>query len=165
MGLLGLLSLGLAACAQMASAPRVPYPPPGYEHRIQSSHVTLFWNCTLPDPGRLQIGGLAFNIWSSQPIRYLELEAVGVDGNERSVASMKTKADDIQIFTNESTPFRIDLPVAGSVSRIDLYYQYLFQEGDHAIIVSSAASVPFRLAQGTVRFHVRDACNPSQHRS
>ncbi len=86
-----LLVMGMSACAtdgtrQSAGAP-TPYPPPGYSHTVQSSHVALYWNCTRPDPAVVQVSGLAFNPWSDQPIRYLELELVGVDPRERSVSA------------------------------------------------------------------------------
>lgn len=165
-----LLAIGLSACAadgtlQLPAAAFTPYPPPGYTHHVGNAHVDLYWNCMRPEPGILQVAGLAFNPWGDQPILFLEFEFVGVGGNERTVSSAKTEARDLQLLTGQSTPFQLDLKTAGSEARFDLYYQYRFQEGDHNRIVAGPfAGGRFLLAQATQRFMVRDACSESQHR-
>jgi hypothetical protein len=167
-GLLFLLGIALSACAAdgmlgASSTGATPYPPPGYSHTVQTPHVALFWNCTRPESGVLQLAGLAMNPWSNQPIRFLEFEFVGVRGEERTVSEAKAEARDIQLFTNQSTPFRLDLRLTGSEDRFDLYYRYRFQEGDHSPrIVMAAWDGPMLLAQVT-RFRVRDACSDTQH--
>ena len=116
------LGIALSACTadQSLRGPATevtPYPPPGYTHTIQSSHVALYWSCARPDAGTIQVNGLAFNPWSSQPVRYLELELVGVDSREWTVSEAGTKARDIEILTNQSTPFQVNLRPTGRESR------------------------------------------------
>lgn len=169
-GLLVLLGMGLWGCVAGGTMPfpamaSVPYPPPNYAHRVESSAVALYWNCAQPEPGLLQLSGLAFNPWSSQPVRLLEFDLVGVDAHDRSVSSAEAQAGDQQIFTNQSTPFQLDLRTAGTEVRFDLYYQYIYQDRGHgdAIIAGPLPPGSFHLVQQTHRFLVRDACSESQH--
>lgn len=164
------LGILLCACAAdrtlMASGQeRTPYPPPGYGHMVQSSHVAIYWNCARPEPGVVQLGGVAFNPWSSQPVRFLEVELVGVDSRERTVSAAGTKAPDIEILTNQSTSFQLSLRAIGGESRFDLYYRYLFQDGGRDGLVASLAwDGPILLANSQKQFRVRDACSETQHR-
>lgn len=164
-----LVGIGLLGCAAdgsfVASAPPAePYPPPGYRHTVQSSAVVLYWNCERPEPTVVEVSGLAFNPWQSQPVRSLELELVGVDSRERTVSEVGAEARDTQILTNQSTPFHLRLRTAGSESRLDLYYRYKFQDGGRDRMLAALAwDGPVLLAQ-QVQFRVRDACSESQHR-
>jgi len=163
-----LLLLGLAACAGdgplgLPASEYGPYPPPGMAHRVASAHVELFWNCFRPDPGNLSLEGVAVNPWASQPVRFLELELVGVGGKERSVSAIKAEAPNILLHTRESTPFKLDLRTTGTEVRFDLYYQYRFQEGGRGFLLAGPpVGGAFQVAQ-LVRFLVRDACNETQH--
>ena len=72
-GFLLLSGIALSACAQygtggFSTATPAQYPPPGYAHRVESSHVALFWNCTDAGPGVLQLEGVAVNPWAQQPV-------------------------------------------------------------------------------------------------
>jgi hypothetical protein len=148
----------------MATAQTAPYPPPGYSHRVDSSQVSLFWNCARPEGGLAQIVGIAANPWSTQPVQFLALELVGVDARGYSVSEAKTSAPDIQLNTNQSTPFQIAVRIAGTEARFDLYYEYRFQDRGHSPRLSRIAwTDPFMLAQGMTRFLVRDACSETQH--
>lgn len=164
------LGIALSACTadQSLRGPATevtPYPPPGYTHTIQSSHVALYWNCARPEAGSLQVSGLAFNPWSGQPIRFLELELVGVSSGERTVSEVGTKARDIEILTSQSTPFQLTLRTAGTESRFDLYYRYNFQDDrDDRRQASLAWDGPILLAQSQKQFRVRDACSETLHR-
>jgi hypothetical protein len=164
-----LVGIALSGCAAdgsfTGSAPQAtPYPPPGYSHTVQSSAVALYWKCARPEPTVIEVSGLAFNPWSSQPVRSLELELVGVDSRERTVSEVGAEARDTQILTNQSTPFHLRLQTAGSESRLDLYYRYKFQDGGrHRMLAGLAWDGPILLAQ-QVQFRVRDACSETQHR-
>ncbi len=168
-GLLFFLGFLLSACAadgglQFPPMTSTPYPPPGYAHRVATSHVALYWNCTQPEPGMLQLAGLAFNPWANQPVGFFEFDLVGVNANERAASQAKAQARDLQIFTNQSTTFQLDLRMAGDEIRFDLYYQYRFQEGDHnRIFAGPVVGGPFLLAQQTNRFLARDVCSDTQH--
>jgi hypothetical protein len=178
--LLILLGLGLSACAaggtlRLPVATPTPYPPPGYVHRVATSDVELYYNCSTPSPGGMHLDGLAFNPWSSQPVRALEFELVGVDSRGWSVSEATAEARDYQLFTNQSTPFDLDLKTVGSEVRFDMYFAYQFsegefqegqfQEGDHDNIEISkvAWQGPMALALQPNRSLVRDACSPGLH--
>ena len=167
---LALVGIGLSACAadgtlQLPVMTSIPYPPPGYTYHVGNAHVDLWWNCTQPEPGILQMDGVALNPWADQPVLFLEFDLVGVGRNERTVSSIKAEAPDFQLFTGQATPFRLDLRTSGSEVRFDLYYQYRFQDrGHNAIIAGPVTSLPYLLAQQTIRFMVRDACSETQHR-
>jgi hypothetical protein len=170
LGLLCLAGLSLSACAGegtmgLAAATPTPYPPPDYAHRVATSHVVLYYNCLTPSPGGVHLDGLAFNPWSSQPVGALEVELVGVDARGWSVSEAKTEARDFQLFTNQSTPFQLDLKTVGNEVRFDMYYSYLFDEGDHNDFEMSKAAWrgPILLAKQTNRFLVRDACSATAH--
>ncbi|MBI4574250.1 MAG: hypothetical protein HY713_13325 [candidate division NC10 bacterium] len=168
---LGLLGLALAACAGGGSLglPTVQptvYPPPGFVHRVASSHVDLYWNCARPAPDELRLEGLAFNPWASQRIRFLEFELVGVDARERTVSEAKGEAGDFLLGTNQSTPFQLNLRPTGSEVRFDLFYQYRFNEGnDGRLFAGPPGGRPLLLAQAMKRFMARDVCSESQHRA
>jgi len=163
------IGLTVSACAmdeslRTSAKEATPYPPPGYNHTVQSSDVALYWNCARPDAAVVQVSGVAFNPWASQPVRFLELELVGVDSGERTVSEVGAEARDMQILTNQSTPFHLRLRTAGSESRLDLYYRYKFQDGGRDRMLASLAwNAPLLLAQ-QVQFRVRDACSETQHR-
>ena len=165
------LGFAVAACAAGESgsvavmgAPPY-YPPPGYSHTVESSQVALYWNCGRPSPGVVQVSGLAFNPWASQPVRYLEFELVGVDGGERTVSAARVEASDTQLLTHQSTPFQLTLHTTGAETRLDLYYRYQFQErGGNRMLASLAWDGPVLLAQ-QMQFRVWDACSDTLHRT
>ena len=97
------------------------------------------------------------------PLGYLELNLVGVDAQGRQTAEAAAEARDIQIFTNQQSPFQLDLRPAGTEVRFDLYYQYRFsQEYDTAMLAGPPVAGP-RLFARTNSALVRDACSPTQH--
>jgi len=168
-GLVVLLGVSLSACATdgslgLPAAEPKPYPPPGYAHRVASSHVELYWNCTQAEPGILRLVGVAVNPWNSQEVRFLEFDFVGVDARERTVSDAQGQARDFLLGTNQSTPFQLDLRTAGSEVRFDLYYKYRFQDRSHReIVAAQVGGRPFLLAQQTNRFLARDVCSETQH--
>ncbi|MEK7206013.1 MAG: hypothetical protein AAB254_10960 [candidate division NC10 bacterium] len=160
----GVLALALGACASPAAQP-APYPPDAYAHRVATSHVVLYWNCGRPEAGILRGEGVAQNPWSSQEVRFLEVEVVGVDNRERTVSHAKGAAQDILIRTNQFSPFQMELRPAGSEVRFDLYYEYRFQDvEEQARLAGPLVGAPRLLAQ-TQRFLARDACSETQHRA
>lgn len=162
-----LLGISLSACAGQgmgypAAAP-IPYPPPGFAHRVETPQMGLFYNCTNPEPGLLRLEGLAFNVWNMQPIRYLELALEGVDRSERAVSEAGGEGRDYQIPTGQSTPFQVDLRQMGTEVRYDLYYQYQFVDGDHRDLISGPMVRGVHPRHSGIRFLARDACSPTQH--
>jgi len=152
--------VGLAGCAaDQALAPNVAEPAAdptaGYDRRVASAHVALFWSCAAA-PGRLQLQGVALNPWSMQPVGFLELELAGVDARERVLSAGRAGVEDVLLRTNETTPFRVEVQTTGAEVRFDLYYRYRFQDTGRSFL--AGPGVPeIRLAQEQ-RFLVRDAC-------
>jgi hypothetical protein len=134
-----------------------------FVHRVGTSHVVLYWNCSRPESGVLRLAGVAQNPWGSQAVQFLELELAGVDSQDRFVSHAKGEARDILIRTNQTTPFQLDLRTVGSEVRFDLFYQYRFQEGEGRQFVAGRLAGEPRLAQ-TQRFMARDVCSDTQHR-
>ncbi len=94
------------------------------------------------------------------------VELAGVDLHGSTVSEAAADARDIQIMTNQSSPFALDLRMTGREVRYDLFYQYQYQypEGDHNDIMVSGPMVAgaFPRFHG-IQFLVHDACSPTQH--
>jgi hypothetical protein len=160
--LLVLVAMGVTSCVA-ANTPGTGAPAEVFMHRTSNSDVVLLWNCLQPASGGLRVEGVAHSPWQSQPIRYLELHLVGVDAQGRKTAEATGKARDIQIFTNQRSPFQLDLRTVGTEARVDLFYQYLFNEEYDNAMVAGPPMVGPRLYAQTRSNMVRDACSPTQH--
>jgi hypothetical protein len=163
-------AFSLAACAsggestQFLSSALKGDPTAGFTNRVSSNQVVLYWNCMRPEPGILRVEGIAHNPWSSQAIRFLEFDLVGVDDRDRQVSGTSAALPAILLWTNETSAFRLDLKTAQTEARFDLYYQYRFNEGDSRIFAGPPGAGPQRLTQQLRRFLVRDVCSETQHR-
>ena len=80
--LLVVVAMGVTSCVAV-DTPGTGAPPEAFAHRVATSEVVLLWNCLQPEPGRLRVVGEAQSPWQAQPIRFLELQVVGVDAQER----------------------------------------------------------------------------------
>jgi len=160
--LLLVVAMGVTSCAAVDTA-GTGAPPDTFTHRTANSEVVLLWNCLQPATGVLRVEGVARNPWQAQPVRYLEVQVVGVDAQGRQTAEGAGKARDIQLFTNQQSPFQLDVRTAGAEVRFDLYYEYLFNaEYDTALLAGPPTVGPRRYAQTRTNM-VRDACSPTQH--
>ena len=161
------LVTSLAGCAAMDASERGSMsaaPPETFTHRVATSELILLWNCLQPESGQLRLEGVAKNPWAAEPIQYLEFELVGMDGQERTTARGAGAARDLQILTNQSSPFQLELKTAGTEVRFDLYYNYRFRSDfdTSARLAGPPLAGPRLLAQ-TSTFMVRDACGAAQH--
>jgi hypothetical protein len=165
----GVVAIVAAGCAAGgASTPtmlgNVQWPPSGYRHTIDTGVVRQYWNCTRPEPDVVRVEGVAANVWSSQPPRYLTWDLVGVNAADRTVSSAEAKSAVVELPSNSYTTFQINLRTAGGETRFDLHYEYQFQDRGHNRMLSALDwDGPVLLAQATQRFFVRDACSDSQH--
>jgi hypothetical protein len=152
----------LAGCAQNPMDASVPSGAM-FGHRVESAHVSLYWNCMPAEAGVLRLDGAAANHWFGEPVKFLEIELVGVDNNERTVSFARVEATDIQLFTKQLTRFNLALRTTGAEARFDIYYEYRFHDNGKDRIVS-AGDLPggVQLVQ-LKRFLVRDACSASRH--
>ncbi len=142
--------LFLAACSTpgtsspYASSP-ANYPPANYAHYVGSADLNVYWNCSQPEPGLVQVDGVVQDR-GDRGVKFIELSLVGVNSRDGSVAQAKTSLPDTVLYTNQLSPFRLGLQTVGSEARFDLYYQYEKGPG-------------FK----TVPNFARDACSPTQH--
>ena len=129
LGFVSILTILLTACAvtDMPQGSVTGGTLETFAHRVATSEVVLVWNCLQSESGLLRVVGEAQNPWQAQPIQYLEFELVGVDAQERTTAQATGAARDLQIRTNQSSPFDLTLKTAGTEVRFDLYY-YRFHE-------------------------------------
>ena len=154
-----LIAAGLLVAGCAAQQPPVAVPG-AFQRGASSEHVELYWTCSQPEAGLLRVDGVARNRGQAQPIRFLELELVGVNDRDRTVSEASTALPAIQLYSNEASPFRMELHSTGAEVRYDLYYRYLASEGND---LSALGFVPVQLlAQQNQRFMVRDACASRQ---
>lgn len=159
------MAMAVTACAAV-DTPGTGVPLEAFTHRVANSEVVLRWNCLQPASGLLRVEGVAHNPWQAQPIGHLELQVVGVDAEGRQTGEAAGKARDLQILTSQRSPFQLDLKTTGTEVRVDLYYQYLFNqewESGALLVAGPPMAAPRRYAQSTNTNMVRDACSPTQH--
>ena len=152
------LLVAMAGCAMGGGGSSGPaqaplYPPAVFAHRVSTSAVTVYWNCTHPEPGALSVDGVVQNTGGGV-VQFAEVEIVSVDAQDRTIASARSAVRDVQIETNQSSPFRLGLRTVGAEARIDLYYEYRVR----SLFGFGAAQV------SPERFRARDVCSESQHR-
>ena len=152
------LGLAMASCTAQGPGQTVPaqpplYPPAVFAHRVSTAAVTVYWNCTQPEPGALFVEGVVQNTGPGV-IQYAEVEIVSVDARDRTIASVRTGVPDVTIQTNQMSPFRLGLRTVGAEARIDLYYEYRVR----SFFGMGAAQM------SPERFRARDVCSESQHR-
>jgi hypothetical protein len=153
--LVALLGLGVAACAvdgPTQSAPQI-YPPAVFAHRVSTTDVSVYWNCTQPEPGALRVEGVVQNTGGGT-VQYAEVEIVSVDARDRTIASVRTPVRDLAIQTSQISPFQLGLRTVGAEARIDLYYEYHVR----SLLGFGGRQV------SPQRFRARDVCSETQHR-
>ncbi len=147
----------LTACSTVGTF-RVPAPGPGnypplvFTHRVATPDVEVYWNCTRPEQGTLDVDGVVHN-FGGRDVRFVELDLVGVDARGHSVSEATTSLPIIVLHLNQTEPFHLRLRTAGSEVRFDLYYQY------RSGIGSGFAAFP----DGAHRFYARDVCSETPH--
>jgi hypothetical protein len=156
--LVGFLGLGVAACAAEGSRPSLPtqaslYPPAVFAHRVSTTDVSVYWNCTRPESNALRVDGVVQNTGGGS-VQYAEVEIVSVDTRDRTIASVRSTVRDAALQPNQISPFQLGLRTVGAEARIDLYYEYR---------VRSAVGMG-GLQVSPQRFRARDICSETQHR-
>jgi len=161
---IALLGVGVAACAPLAGqdtvtdAPRPAPAPTSFNHRVSTTHVLLYWNCTRPEPGQVRLEGLVYSPYFSD-VRGLQFELAGMARDERVVSETRAVLPDFGLGMNSAAPFQLTLRTTGTEVRYDLYYGYRAQGG----LRSSLAGPPVVLAQSQSWFMARDVCSDTQH--
>jgi len=117
--LVGLMALGLAACAKSASLDLG-----AFERRASDGTLALYWSCKPEGRDLLLIDGAVDNPYQPLPIRDVEVSAFGVNAQGQEVSRATGPAADYQIPPMVPSPFRIELRLTGGERQIDLRYQY-----------------------------------------
>ncbi len=120
-----LFAVPLAACGLAKPLPDFD----SFAHRVSDSTVALYWNCSRPEPGVVQVAGWANNPYYPQPITDLGFILYGVSAQGGDISTAHASAQAYEFFTNDPTPFTINLYTVGGEVRYDLVYHYLFQGG------------------------------------
>jgi hypothetical protein len=149
--LAALIAVGLSACASPGTEPP-PYPPAAFEHRVSAADVSVFWNCTRPEPNVLQVDGVVQNI-SGRQVQFAEVQVVGVNAGDHAADSAKAAVRAISLQSNQRSPFLLQLRTLGDEVRFDMYYWYY---------VGGALGIR-AAGQRQVQNMARDACSATQH--
>ncbi len=156
---MAIVSLGLVAVGCAVSQPPAAEAPVVFDHRVSDSHVEVYWTCSQPEPGVLQVDGVVRSPWTGG-IRFADVELVGVDARGYAVASVKAPVRDVLLHTNGSSPFQALLRTTGREARADLYYEY-YRPAER----DSGFGFGLQRSEEFERSFVRDACEPTQHRA
>lgn len=115
--------------------------------------MEVYWNCTRPEPGLLELDGVVQDV-GGRDVRFVKLNLVGVDPRGYSVSQTTASLPDIVLHLNQTSPFHLRLRTAGNEARFDLYYRYQsgFGRGFSAF------------PDATHHFYARDVCSEAQHR-
>jgi hypothetical protein len=172
---IALLAGSVAACAPLAgqqqtgAAPPPAAAPTVFSHRVSTTQVVLYWNCTRPESGQLRMEGLAYDPYFPD-VRDLQFKLVGVDSSDRVVSETWGVPRHYDLGLSRTSPFQLTLRSTGTEVRFDLSYGYLIerapQSGDVRPWLVAGPSVgvgPYLLAELMYRFTVRDACSGAQH--
>jgi hypothetical protein len=144
-----LLAVGsLVGCGQ--SGGLQPLKPAAFARQVSDGTVVVEWSCTQPRADLLRVEGAVGNPAVPGPIRDVELTLYGVGRSGRDVSRVAGGTASYQIPPMAASPFRLDLPLAGSEVRVDLRYQYHGALGGGSADDGGAAVIPSNL--------VRDVC-------
>ena len=112
----------LGACGLSKPLPRFD----SYAHYVSDGNVALYWNCSRPEPGVVQVAGWANNPYYSEPIKDLGFTLYGEDARGGDISSAQASATSYMIFMMDLTPLTIDLRTVGGEVQYQLWYHYYF---------------------------------------
>jgi hypothetical protein len=120
--MLAIFASVLVACAAAKPLPSLD----DYAHQLHDGTVVLFWNCSRPEPGLVQVAGWANNPFYPQPIKDLGFTLYGMNAQGIVVSTTQASAQALQIFTNDPVAFTINLQTTGAEAQYQLFYDYYF---------------------------------------
>jgi len=129
---LAILAVALAACGTATPMPDFNK----FAHTVTDNVVVLYWNCSRPAPGVVQVAGVANNPYSPVAIQDLEFRVYGVSAQGGNVSRGRGSAQSYMIYTNEPSPFTIDLKNVGGEARYDMTYSYMLPVAGRIEIVT-----------------------------
>ncbi len=127
------LAVALAACGTATPMPDFN----SFAHQVTDDTVALYWNCSRPAPGMVQVAGVANNPYSPVALQDLEFRLYGVNGQGVNVSRARGSAKAYMIYTNQPATFTLDLKTVGGEVRYDMVYSYMLpSEGREAFVTS-----------------------------
>ncbi len=123
--MLALLAGALGACGTAQTSLDFS----SYAHRVSDDVVVIYWNCSRPSPGVVQVQGVANNPFYPQPIQDLEIRVYGVNTQGGNVSRARGSTQDYLLQMNSPSAFKIDLKTVGGEVRYDIVYSYMAGEG------------------------------------
>lgn len=153
----GVAAVALSGCAGagpggLPTAQPTIYPPAVFAHRVSTSDIDVYWNCTQPEADVIRLDGVVKNS-GGQEVQFVELDLAAADARDRYISEAKTSLADIVLHMNQISPFVLEIRTFGAAVRLDLYYKYRFPP---------RAGRPGSL-RSEVRELARDVCSPTQH--
>ena len=125
------LAVALVACGTARPMPDFN----SFAHRVTDNVVVLYWTCSRPAPGVVQVAGVANNPYSPGPIQDLEFRIYGVSAQSSNASRARGSAQAFLIYTNEPSPFKIDLKSVGGEAQYNMVYSYMIPiEGREALV-------------------------------
>ncbi len=129
---LAILAVALAACGTAAPMPDFN----SFAHTVTDTVVVLYWNCSRPAPGVVRVAGVANNPYSPVALQDLEFRIYGVNAQGTNMSRARGSAQAYMIYTNEPSPFTIDLKAVPGEVRYDMVYSYMLPEVGRIAIVT-----------------------------
>jgi len=114
------LAVALAGCGTARPMPDVN----SFAHRVTDNVVVLYWDCSRPAPGVVQVAGVANNPYYMTPVQNLGFRLYGVNTQGSDVSLAQGNAQAFLIYMNSPSPFTLDLKTQGTEVRYDLIYIY-----------------------------------------
>ncbi len=131
--MLAILALILAACYTATPMPDFN----SFSHTVTDDTVVLYWNCSRPAPGMVQVSGVANNPYSPVALQDLEFRLYGVNAQGVNVSRARGSVKAYMIYTNQPAPFTLDLKTVGGEVRYDMVYSYMLpSEGQQTLVTS-----------------------------
>ena len=126
---LALLVIGLAACAGQNLDSSMDIDFSKYAHQVADGKVAIYWNCSRPTPGTVQVQGVANSPWFTDPIQDLQFWVYGVNSQDGNVSRAHGSTRDFLIQLNAPSPFDLTLQATGQEVRFDMIYDYTMGGG------------------------------------
>ncbi len=125
-GLLVVAAALLAACApaHYTDLSPGPVPPPAsFAHRVASTNVELFWNCSQLQPQVMRLIGAARNIGRGE-VRSVLLTVRSVKAGDAPLLVTAEALPEIILYASGPSSFQVDLQLEKTPTRIDLSAVY-----------------------------------------
>jgi hypothetical protein len=116
---LAILALGLAGCAAPQKAMLDDFP-----NHATRGPVYVYWTCSRPEPGLLQVDGVAVQPGYPSPVLGLKMRLEGLDARGATLSVGEATAKEYAMQTMQQNPFQVTVRTVGTEKRFNLTYKY-----------------------------------------